>query len=239
MLPRPRAGDIQQSALGFVDVVELCFVRGIGDTLIKRQYSFVAGHNDDSAEFQALGQAHRSGRHVVVARDPGDRGSGARDKLRRSDEQADLMGCDALAKPGLNGLANGVGFRGDGGEGFHFGRRTVEDRDDAAPLIFQPISVAQHRRQQSIGGAADLLRSAVADFERVRPAPHIDAKARPGKRMLENPLAHVARQEQAICLRGRQSGEEPQLRRGEVLGFVDDDMVERLASAVPARQPGR
>ena len=47
--------------------------------------------------------------------------------------------------------------------------------------------------------------------------------------MLENTLSHVARQEQAIRLRGRQSGEEPQLRRRKILRLVDDDMVERLA----------
>jgi hypothetical protein len=39
------------------------------------------------------------------------------------------------------------------------------------------------------------LRGAVADFQRARAAPHIDAEARPGIGMLENPLADVAGQE--------------------------------------------
>jgi hypothetical protein len=31
MLARPRAGDVKQSTLGFIDVVEFCLVRGVGD----------------------------------------------------------------------------------------------------------------------------------------------------------------------------------------------------------------
>ena len=48
--------------------------------------------------------------------------------------------------------------------------------------------------------------------------------------MLEDALSHVPRQKQAIRVRRRQGCEEPKLRRREVLGFVDDDMVERLGS---------
>jgi len=92
VLARPRAGDIEQSALGFVDVVELCLVRGIGDTLVERQGSFVASHHDDGTKFQALCEAHRSGRHVTLTREAGNRGSGASNELRRPDEQANFMG---------------------------------------------------------------------------------------------------------------------------------------------------
>jgi hypothetical protein len=46
--------------------------------------------------------------------------------------------------------------------------------------------------------------------------------------VLENALPDIARQEQAIHLCGRQSGEKPKLGRREILGFVDDDVVERL-----------
>ena len=126
------------------------------------------------------------------------------------------------------------------GEGFHLGRRTIEDRDDAATLVLQPIGVAQHRGQQLVGGAPDLLRGAVADLERVRPAPHIDAQARPREGMLENALPNVARQEQAIRLRRRQGREKPKLRGRKILRFIDDDVVERLVSlASPARPLGR
>ena len=46
--------------------------------------------------------------------------------------------------------------------------------------------------------------------------------------MLENALPDVARQKQAIRLRRRQGCKEPQFGGREVLGFVNDDMVERL-----------
>ena len=151
------------------------------------------------------------------------------------------LGAISVAEPGFDGLANCVGFRGDCVEGFDLGRRTVEDRDDPAPLVLQPIGVAQDRRQQLIGGAANLLRGAVADLERVRAAAHVDAEARPRKGMLKNALSHVARQEQAIRLCRRQGRKEPQFGGREVLGFVNDDMVERLggrrasASAKPVK----
>ena len=180
------------------------------------------------------------GRHLAGARKSGDRGPRARDELRRPDKQADFMRRDSVAEPGLDGLADCVGFRGDGGEGFHFGRRSVEHRDDPAAFVFHPVSIAQDRRQQPVGGATDLLRGAVADLERVRSAPHIDAEARPRKRMLENALPDIAREEQAIRLRRRQGREEPQLRRGQILRFIDDDMVEWLAGPLRrALPPGR
>ena len=53
--------------------------------------------------------------------------------------------------------------------------------------------------------------------------------------MLENTLPDVARQEQAIRLRGRQDGEEPKLRRREILRLVDDDVLERLTLAARKR----
>jgi hypothetical protein len=40
-------------------------------------------------------------------------------------------------------------------------------------------------------GAANLLRGAIADLERVRAAAHVEAEARPGKWVLENALSHV------------------------------------------------
>ena len=63
MLPRPGAGDIEQSALCFIDVIQLRFVSGIGNALVKWQNSFVAPHHDDRAEFQSLGETHGTGHH--------------------------------------------------------------------------------------------------------------------------------------------------------------------------------
>lgn len=111
-------------------------------------------------------------------------------------------GAIPVAEPSLDRLANGVGFRRDAGEGYHLRCWAVEHRDDPATLVLQAVGVAQHRRQQLVGGAADRLRGAVADLERVRPPPHVDTEARPRERMLENALPDVAGEEQATAFAG-------------------------------------
>ena len=52
MFARPRAGDIKQPTLGFVDVVELRFIGGVSDALIERKDSLVASHHDDGTKFR-------------------------------------------------------------------------------------------------------------------------------------------------------------------------------------------
>jgi hypothetical protein len=42
---------------------------------------------------------------------------------------------------------------GNGGEGFHFGRRSIEHRDNPAAFIFYAVAVAQNRRQKPVRGA--------------------------------------------------------------------------------------
>ena len=71
MFARPGAGDIEQPALCFVDVVEFCLVGGVGDALVERQDTFVASHHDDGAEFQALGKAHGRSGHIAAVADFG------------------------------------------------------------------------------------------------------------------------------------------------------------------------
>jgi len=64
---RPRAGDVEQSAFSFVDIVQLRFVRGVGDALIEWLTALVTGHHDDCTKFQTLGQAHLRGHHLFGA----------------------------------------------------------------------------------------------------------------------------------------------------------------------------
>ena len=59
----------------------------------------------------------------------------------------------------------------------------------------------------------------------------IDAQARPGKRVLEDALAHVPGQEQRIGAGRRQRGEEAQLGRRKILRLVENEMIERLAGS--------
>jgi hypothetical protein len=55
--------------------------------------------------------------------------------------------------------------------------------------------------------------------------------------MLENALADVAGQKQAVSCGRRQRREKPQLRRSQILRLVDDYMIERLGGA--RRERGR
>src|SRR5260370_14398643 len=117
MLARPCAGDVEQSPLCFVNIVELRFVCGIGHTLVEWQNSLVASHHDDSAKLQSLCEAHGCGHHLVCTGQPFDRSPRTIDKLRRPDEKTDLMSRNALAKPGCNHLANSFRLGSNRGEG--------------------------------------------------------------------------------------------------------------------------
>ena len=119
------------------------FIGGVRDALVERQDSFVASHHDDGTKLEPFGEAHGSRSYLAVASEPGDGSPSASDKLRRPDEKANLVGRDPIAEQGLDGLADCVGFLSDVGQGFHFGRRTVENRDDPATLVLQHICVAQ------------------------------------------------------------------------------------------------
>ena len=166
MLARPRAGDIEQSALGFVDVVELCLVRGVGDTLVERQLpssqaiTMTARNSKPFARLiGAVVMSPSPVRPAIVAR-------------------ARVTSCGVLTNRPISwgasrrqarsrwfGARCRLPRRWSGGS--HLGRRTIEDRNDSAPLVLKSIGVPQHRRQELIGGAANLLRGAVADFKRV------------------------------------------------------------------------
>ena len=89
------------------------------------------------------------------------------------------MGYNPLAEPGCDRRPDRFRLGCNGGKGFHFGRRAVEHRDDPATFILDPVAIAQDRWQEPVRRAPNLLRGAVADLQRVRSAPHIDAEARP------------------------------------------------------------
>jgi hypothetical protein len=167
MFARSGAGDIKQPPLGFVDIVQLGFISGIGNAFVEWQNSLVARHNNNSPELEPFSRAHGNGHNFVHARKPSDRGSRTGDKLRGADEQADLTGCDALVEPGFDGFTNGLGFNLSAGERFELRRGAFENGDDPPPLVLQPIGVTQHHRQQPVGGTPYLLRGTIADFQRM------------------------------------------------------------------------
>ena len=52
----PDAGDIKQPSPGFVNLIELLFVGGVSNLLIRRQNSLKAGFYNHCPEFEALCQ---------------------------------------------------------------------------------------------------------------------------------------------------------------------------------------
>jgi hypothetical protein len=62
MIPSPRAGYVEQVALGVVDLFEVRVV-GYGlDSFLQREDLVVARHHGHSPEFEALGQVHGADR---------------------------------------------------------------------------------------------------------------------------------------------------------------------------------
>jgi hypothetical protein len=50
------------------------------------------------------------------------------------------------------------------GEGFCFGRRSVEHRDDPTAFIVQSVAITQDYRQEPVRRATNLLRGTIADL---------------------------------------------------------------------------
>jgi len=85
---------------------------------------------------------------------------------------------------------------------------------------------------------SDLVRSAVVDPRGIGPAANIDAERPPRERLLEDPLAEIAGNEQTIGTIGGQRGQETQFGDADILRLVDDDEIERgLASGHMRRYP--
>src|SRR5438132_8321887 len=74
--------------------------------------------------------------------------------------------------------------------------------------------------------AADLVRRAVVDAQRVGPAANIDTERFPGEWLLKDPLTEIAGQEQPIGARGSDGGQKAQFGDADILRLVDDGEIE-------------
>ncbi len=80
------------------------------------------------------------------------------------------------------------------------------------------------------------MRGSIVDFQGGGAPADVDAERLPGERLLEDALAEIAGEEEAVVARGRDCREQSQLGDAEVLRFVDDDMREwfcRFVGKVP------
>ena len=64
------------------------------------------------------------------------------------------------------------------------------------------------------------MRRPVVDSQRGRTPPNIDAERFPGERLLKDPLAQVACEEEAVRAARPESREKSQLRDADILGLI-------------------
>src|ERR1035441_633712 len=79
----------------------------------------------------------------------------------------------------------------------------------------------------------DLVRRPVVDAQHRRTPPNIDAQRFPGERLLKNPLAQVACEEEAIRAARPDSRQKSQLRDTGILGLIDHSEFEWRMGAFP------
>jgi hypothetical protein len=203
------SGDVEQVALGVVDLFQVGVVGHRFDPFLRGNDLVVAGHDDNRSELQTFGEVHGADRNVAahclnvfVKHFIGELGLLCRRASTvylggRADEQADLVGCDALSYSIRKPLGDcfylffGSLIRDD----LRF--RPVEYRDCAPPVFHIAVHIGQLRPQESVGVHSDLVRRPVVDSQRPGTATDIDAESLPGKGLLEDPLAEVACEEKA------------------------------------------
>ena len=112
------------------------------------------------------------------------------------------------------------------------GRRTIEDGHRAGAIIAQAVDIPNDGRDQTVRDLPDLMRGAIIDLERRRPAADVDAEPLPREGLLKDALSEIAGEEQRVRPLGRNRREEAQLGDAEVLRLVDDNVGERLVAPV-------
>ena len=65
-ISRPCARDVQQVTLGVIDLLQIGVVAHSFDALLQGDDFIIAGHHDDGAELQPLGQMHGADRDVTA-----------------------------------------------------------------------------------------------------------------------------------------------------------------------------
>src|SRR5690606_35852833 len=95
-----------------------------------------------------------------------------------------------------------------------------------APGLDVAVNVRDFGAQQAVGARPDLVRRAVVDAQRARASSYVNAEGQPGEGLLEDALAEVAGEEEAVATPGAESCQEAQLGDAEVLRLVHDCVVE-------------
>ena len=99
------------------------------------------------------------------------------------------------------------------------------------------VRIRDFRVQQSIGLRTNLMRGPVIHPQRARSSANVDAELLPREGLLEDALAEIAGEEEAVGTATAEGGQKAQLGDADVLRLVDDDVVERRPAE--RRHPSR
>src|SRR5579884_3033895 len=225
-------------ALGIIDLLEVGLVSNRFDSLLQGNDLIVAGHHGDGAELQTLGKMHRADRdtsgsgfnmlveHLELQPRFLNRGLRPVQFTPRAHKHCNFVRFDVLrCQPGKP-FSNRSDLLLRRLERFYFGRRTVENRYGAAPLLDVAVHVRDDRVKKAVRLRSYLMRGTVIDVERPRPSADIDSQRFPRERLLEDTLAQVANEKQAVAPPAADGRQKPQLSRSEILGFVHHSKLE-------------
>ena len=120
-----------------------------------------------------------------------------------------------------------------------FRNGTIEDRHRATTTFLYAIQIRNRRRKQAVCRCPDLMRSAIIYPQRMAAPPNVEAQLRPAEGETEYALPDIAGKKEGIVSPVAHRCEEADLRDGEILRFVDDNMFEWNCAAIldPPRQP--
>ena len=153
MIAGTGAGDVEQMALGGVDLVEFGLIADSLDSCLRRQRLVIAGGDDHGAKLQTLGEVHRT--DCDLARDAAcvlrqiDRRMTCRFNRRdgsvqfglRSDEHAHLVRGAPFLPAGLQPLRDCCSLRVMRGEHLNHRFRAIEYGDGAGSPVGDAVHV--------------------------------------------------------------------------------------------------
>ena len=169
MIPRPGAGDVQQMAFRVVDFFQICVVGYRLDPRLQGHDLIIARHHSHGAKLQALGQMHRTDRHVTAgrfnvlvehfARQPGMRDCRASpiEFHRRTDENPHFVRHHAGLAEVRQPCTHQAAFVCSVCQHANGRWRPVEGRNRADALFGVAVNIRECRTQQTIGLHSDLV----------------------------------------------------------------------------------
>lgn len=184
-------GDVEQVALGVVNLVEFGFVGDGFDALLQGQNIVIAGHDGDGLVLKPFSKVHGAdgnpalrllktfGEFQLCVTGGFHGGTCAGKLIVRPYEQPDLGGSDSVCHGFLDPVGNARDFPFGIAVCLDFRIGAIEYRHGAAPVLFVPVNVLHDLGQKTVGRLPDLVRGSIVDLKRARTPANIDTKRLP------------------------------------------------------------